>query len=78
MLAGNGVHFDLSFLRVHAPSACKRLNYRVINVSTFRDALALWGLPPAPKAERTHRAKSDVLISIAQLKHFRSLIPGAA
>lgn len=65
VLAGNSVHFDLSFLRAHMPKFAKRLSHRVYDVSAVSLFARSLGMPKLPKDE-AHRAKADVLASIRQ------------
>jgi oligoribonuclease (3'-5' exoribonuclease) len=64
-LAGNSVHFDLSFLRVHIPTFAKRLSHQVFDVSATLLACRAAGMPAPPKPEEAHRARADVERSLA-------------
>lgn len=67
-LAGNTIHFDRSFLRVHMPGFLNFLNYRQVDVSTLK--ILFQEKYPHPKQDSKHRAMDDVLASIAELKHY--------
>lgn len=71
-LAGNSVHFDRSFLRVHAPDIEKRFTHRNIDMSSFKEASRRWGGGEPPVSVTTaHRAMADVLDSIEQARWYR-------
>lgn len=65
-LAGNSVHFDLDWARMHLPRFAAHLSHHVGNVSALRDFATAWGVavPATPFPER-HRALDDVLASLA-------------
>jgi oligoribonuclease len=68
VLAGNTVHFDLGFVRQHMPRLAKRLSHRCYDVSAIQLFLRSLGMPKPEKGPEPHRAKDDVLASIAQAK----------
>ena len=41
-LAGNSVHVDLGFLRVHMPDLAAHLHYRIVDVSSVAELCARW------------------------------------
>ena len=68
-LAGNSVHFDLAWARVHLPAFAECLSHRVFDVSTLQRCCDSWA-PAAvawPRAE-AHRALDDVHESIARAR----------
>ena len=71
-LAGNSVHFDLGFLRVHMPRFAARLSHRVFDVSTLLRAERTYGdshdMIQVPAS--AHRAREDVLASLATAGRF--------
>jgi oligoribonuclease len=67
-LAGDSVHFDLSFLRVHLPVCAGLFSHRLLDVSAFRVARSIGGLPECPIDGGGHRAQTDVLASIAKAR----------
>lgn len=77
-LAGNSVHFDLSWVKVHMPRFASHLSHHVGNVSSLRDFAESWGVtvPETPKPER-HRALEDVRATLAFAKACREAL-GAA
>lgn len=68
VIAGSSVHFDKSFISAHMPNLNKRLHYRIIDTSSFMEALKIFaGMEPKRK-EVAHRALADIRDSIAYLK----------
>lgn len=61
-LAGSTVHFDLGFLRAHAPRFAARLSHRCYDVSAVKLFCESLGMPRIPKAQ-AHRATADILES---------------
>lgn len=81
VLAGDSVHFDLSFLWAWLDgNLAVRFGHRVINTSTFRDAFREWGLPEtgdAPgesAASPAHRAMADAERSLRTLRRLREAV----
>lgn len=78
MLAGNSIHFDLAWCRVHMPRFAERLSHRVFDVSTLWRAIEAWG-PTIEKPKReAHRALADVLESIDYARVARRAMGWAA
>ena len=79
LLAGNSVGMDKAFLR-RGPygRVLEHLHYRILDVSSLMEAARRWCRPPvldeAPKKRHTHRAKDDILESIAQAAYYRDVI----
>jgi oligoribonuclease (3'-5' exoribonuclease) len=65
-LAGSTVHFDLGFLRVHAPRFAARLSHRCYDVSAVKLFCESLGMPRIPKGN-AHRAVDDVMESARHL-----------
>lgn len=75
-LAGDSVHFDLSFLRVSMPLVAQRFSHRLLDVSAFRVARELLGYPAQDFGPVAHRAQADVMASIAKARyHLSRLVP---
>jgi hypothetical protein len=62
-LAGSTVHFDLGFLRAHAPRFAARLSHRCYDVSAVKLFCESLGMPRIPKGN-AHRAVDDVVESV--------------
>ena len=71
ILAGNSVHFDLRWVRVHLPKFAKHLSHRVFDVSTLKGAETSWGEPLEYPEANAHRALPDVRASIAAAAAYR-------
>jgi oligoribonuclease len=67
-LAGSTVSFDHAFLKAKMPRLAARLSHRHYDVSAIKLFCQSLGMPKIPKAE-AHRAKDDVLESIAHAWH---------
>lgn len=75
-LCGNSIHADRHFLRLQMPVVEKYLFYRCIDVSTLKELSRRWAPEAYAEAElrkinKVHRAKSDILQSIDELKFYR-------
>lgn len=66
-LAGNSIHFDLAFLRVHMPRVAKKFSHRLYDVSAINLFALSLGMPELPKST-AHRAAADVEASVRQAK----------
>lgn len=78
-LCGNSVWQDRYFLKRQMPKIDAFLNYRIIDVSSIKEALKRW-YPRNPhtffvKAEN-HRALEDIMQSIEELKHYKEFFFG--
>jgi len=75
LLAGNSVHIDREFLRLHMPRFYAFVHYRIIDVTTIKElALRWYPTLPAFHKEETHRAHDDILESIDELKYYRAQV----
>lgn len=71
VLVGNSIHNDRRFIDRHLPEFSKRLHYRLIDVSSFKEIYReRYGL----KFEKAnaHRAVGDILESIKELETYLS------
>jgi oligoribonuclease (3'-5' exoribonuclease) len=65
-LAGNSIHFDAAFLKWHMGDLAKRLNHRILDITS----LLLFAMSPVfgaddLRSEPAHRAMADIETSIA-------------
>lgn len=68
IISGSSVHFDKSFIAAHMPNLNKRLHYRIIDTSSFMEALKIFhGIIPEKRAI-AHRALADIKDSVSYLK----------
>jgi oligoribonuclease len=65
--AGSSVHFDIAFLREHAPELLKFAHYRMLDVSVFKVLGESWGVEK-PKGDIDHMPLKDLEASIDDLK----------
>lgn len=78
ILAGSSVKMDFEFLRRHAPLTFARLGYRVIDVSSFKEALRDWMPQVVEQVEAdkvpSHKAMEDIRWSIHELRIYRKAL----
>lgn len=79
LLAGNSVHADKAFLRKEPYKRIHdHLSHRILDVSTIKEAARRWSpqeiLLNVPKKQLLHKAKEDILESIAEAKYYRDTI----
>ncbi len=74
-LCGNSIHTDRYFLIEHMPGIINHLHYRNIDVSSVKELARRWKPEVFEQAcaqkKGVHRAKDDILESIAELKFYR-------
>jgi len=80
LLCGNSVYVDRKFLAKFFPKIEKYLNYRMIDVSSFKEIAKRW-YPETVKdflehktTDLSHRALDDIKWSINELKFYREKI----
>ena len=71
-LCGNSIHQDRRFLRRYMPKIDEFHTYRIIDVTSFKEAISRW-YPDMPEFEKkgSHKALDDIRESIAELAHYR-------
>lgn len=73
-LCGNSVCLDRYFMRLHMPRIIEFLHYRIIDVTSFKEAILRW-YPTHEKKQYVkkdnHRALDDILESIDELRYYR-------
>ena len=73
VLVGNSVGNDRRFIDRFMPEVAKRLHYRLIDVSSFKEVFRnKYGLSFQKK--NAHRAVGDILESIHELKFYLSFV----
>lgn len=75
-LCGNSIHMDRYFLRTRMRELDEYLFYRCIDVSTVKELARRWrpgvyAEAAKRKGESAHRAKDDIMASIAELRFYR-------
>jgi oligoribonuclease len=68
ILSGSSIHFDKKFIDHHMPNLSKRLHYRLIDCTSFSEALKIFNGEIPEKKPVAHRALADIRDSIAYLK----------
>jgi oligoribonuclease len=81
LLAGNSVHADKAFLaRRPYAKVLEWLHYRILDVSSFKEAARRWGgqelLAAVPGKREVHLAKDDILESIEEMRFYRGWLFG--
>lgn len=76
VLSGNSIHQDRRFIARYFPTMHGYLHYRMVDVSTLKELARRWYGPDAlfAKGNTDHTALADVRSSIAELKHYRSVL----
>lgn len=79
LLAGNSVHADKAFLRLQPwKKVHDYLSYRILDVSTIKMAAKFWStqeiVEGVPKKKLLHKAKDDILESIAEARYYKEAI----
>jgi len=73
VLCGNSVGQDRRFIDAYMATFAKMLHYRLIDVSSFKEIFrSKYGISMDKKD--MHRARADILESIAELKHYLSFV----
>lgn len=70
ILSGSSVHFDKNFIAYHMPNLNKRLHYRIIDVSSFMEAVKIYTGVEPERSHVAHRALADIRDSIRYLKSY--------
>jgi oligoribonuclease len=76
-LAGNSIHFDRGFMKVHLPEAEAQLHYRMIDVSTINEMASRFWKPAhdaRPKAKLAHRAMPDAEESLGYARYYAAAL----
>ncbi len=76
-LAGNSVWMDRVFIMRYMPRLANFIHYRTVDVTTIKELAKSWyeNEPKLKfKKKNTHRALDDIIESIEELKHYRSVL----
>lgn len=75
MLAGSSVYIDREFLGEQMPEIYNYLHHHIVDVNTVKELTRRWypKIPLYPK-NYTHRASSDIIESINELKYYREMV----
>jgi len=70
IIGGSSVHFDKNWISHHMPNLNKRLHYRIIDVTSFKEALDIYADIKYEGRPVAHRALADIRDSIYYLKNY--------
>ena len=73
VLCGNSVGNDKRFIDRYLPETAKRLHYRIVDVSSFKEIFRECYKVNFPKGN-AHRAVDDIHESIRELQHYLSFV----
>jgi len=76
-LCGNSIGMDRRFLARYLPDIEEHLHYRSIDVSSLKELCRRWYAEPfsaRPQKTDDHRALSDIVASITELRYYRESI----
>ena len=73
VLCGNSVGMDKRFIDKYMPELAKRIHYRLVDVTSFKEVFKSKYNTTIQKAEG-HRALDDIHESIKELKHYLSFV----
>ena len=73
VLCGNSIHIDRRYIHKEMPKLDNYLNYRMIDVSSFKEVLKRWYKPDKnePEKKNSHLALDDIRESIEELKWYK-------
>ena len=79
LLAGNSVHADKAFLRLHPwTKVHDHFSHRILDVSSIKEAARRWSpydiIKYVPEKKLLHKAKDDILESIEEAKYYKKAI----
>lgn len=74
VLAGSSIHFDRKWIARFMPRLDRLLHYRMIDVSSFKEAMSIFLMPVYPKGEAKHRALDDIRGSLEEFKVYLALM----
>lgn len=79
LLAGNSVHADRAFLcKEPFKKVTRHLHHRLLDVSAIKEAARRWCakriVNKVPNKKGTHKARDDILESIAEARYYRDVI----
>jgi len=73
-IAGNSIHTDRVFLTKYMPKLNRWLHYRHVDVTTVKELVSRWRplvYRKRPSKKGAHRARGDILESIAELRFYK-------
>lgn len=76
ILAGNSIHFDRSFVKLHMPVVDNLLHYRHFDVSMFKTFARVLGITMPKHGEAAHTPLADLDNSARELADFVEFVVG--
>ena len=74
-ICGNSIWQDRRFMIAHMPKLEAFFHYRIVDVSSIKELVNRWYPSlPAFEKKRHHRALSDIMESIEELKYYREKV----
>lgn len=72
LMAGNSIHFDRSWIKMHMPALDDVFGYRMVDVSSIKELAARWfpGREFKVEGDKPRRALPDLEHSIAELRYY--------
>jgi len=72
-LCGNSIHIDRRYIHKEMPKLDSYLNYRMIDVSSFKEVIKRWYKPDSkqPEKKNSHLALDDIKESIEELRWYK-------
>jgi len=75
VLCGNSVGNDKRFIDAYWPDFAKKLHYRLVDVSSFKEIFkARYNIQYKKSDEGRHRAEDDIVQSVKELAHYLSFV----
>lgn len=78
IMAGNTVHFDKQWLRVHMPKLHSKFHYRILDVTSLNEFAKrfdkeLWDNRPGANGATAHRALADARQSLETVRYYSGM-----
>ena len=72
-LCGNSIHIDRRYIHKEMPKLDSYLNYRMVDVSSFKEVIKRWYKPDSkqPEKKNSHLALDDIKESIEELRWYK-------
>ena len=74
LLAGSSIHFDRSFIKERWQELDRRLHYRMLDVSSFKEAYRLYHSFELAPSKARHRAMKDIEGAISAFSSYMKLV----
>lgn len=80
LMAGNSIHFDRSWIKLHMPRLDEAFGYRMVDVSSIKELVGRWwpGREYKIEGDKPHRALPDIEHSIRELRYYATEFMGGS